>query len=70
MKSKSGIVSAKVFCENNRTENYCMVVETEILAEADRDALGEQIFLIVPTCYWANLPVAGLPAEPTNKDWR
>lgn len=47
-----------------------MVVETEILAEADRDVLGEQIFLIVSTCYQANLPVAGLPAEPTKKDWR
>lgn len=47
-----------------------MVVETEILIEAGRDAVGEQIFLIVPACYRVNLPATGLPAEPTNKDWR
>lgn len=56
----------KSFCENNWAENYCIVVEAEILIEADRDALGEQIFLIVPPCYQVNLPVTGLPGEPTN----
>lgn len=35
----------KSFCENNWAENYCMMVETEVLTEADRDALGEKIFI-------------------------
>lgn len=47
-----------------------MVIQTEILIETDRDALGEQLFLIVPTCFLEYLPVAGLPAEPTNKNLR
>lgn len=57
----------KSFWENNWAEDYCMVVESEMLIEAERDGLGEQIFLIVPTCYWVNLPVTGLPGEPTNR---
>lgn len=60
----------KISCENNWAENYFMVIQTEILIETDRDALGEQLFLIVPTCFLVHPPVAGLPAEPTNKNLR